>query len=482
MNPTGEAQYLFDTAAGLERAQRWEEAAETYRRLIALLPQAIPPRVRLAAVLQHIGRRNEATAVLDEVISLDPYLRTVCRDPDAEMADSARAETVLANCRHILSRYPTYAPAHYGMACELVTLGKFEDACRAAERAITLNPTLPAYYHVLIYSGNEKQKAAALDALRQLHAQEEKLPQDGRAMLHFLLSKTYADAKRYDDAFAHLAKANSLKRALIAYDEAQSLREMRDLAAAFTAERITALQGRGHHDPRPVFVIGMLRSGTSLVEQIIAAHPKAHGAGEIPLLPDLVREKMPGVPAETGSLSPDGLCRLGQAYAERLGQIAPAAARIVDKLPLNFLYAGLIHLALPQAKIVHVMRDPLDTCFSCYQHTFAGNVGFAYDIGEMGRYYKAYQQLMAHWQKVLPSNVILNIQYEALVEDFEPQARRLVEFCGLDWDPRCLNFHESTRAVATASAVQVRRPLFKSSIGRAELFGDHLAPLREALA
>lgn len=482
MNRTGEAQHLFETAMQLEQAQRWPEAVEIYRRITALLPQALPPRARLAAVLQRLGRRNEAMTVLDEAVSLDPHLQAVCRDPDEEVSGAARAETVLANCRHILSRYPAYAPAHYGMACELVTLGKFADACRAAERAITLNPTLPAYYHVLIYSGNEKQKAAALDALQQLHAQEEKLPQDGRAMLHFLLSKAYADAKRYDDAFAHLAKANSLKRALIAYDEARSLREMQDIAAAFSPERMTALQGRGHNDPRPVFVIGMLRSGTSLVEQIIAAHPKAHGAGEIPLLPDLVREIMPGFPAETGRLVPDDLHRLGQAYAERLGQIAPAAARIVDKLPLNFLYAGLIHLALPQAKIVHVMRDPLDTCFSCYQHTFAGDVGFAYDLGEMGRYYKAYQQLMAHWQNVLPSNVILNIQYETLVEDFEPQARQIVAFCGLDWDTRCLNFHESARAVATASAVQVRRPLFKSSIGRAALFGDHLAPLREALA
>jgi hypothetical protein len=162
--------------------------------------------------------------------------------------------------------------------------------------------------------------------------------------------------------------------------------------------------------------------------------------------------------------------------------LRPGARRITDKQPFNFLYTGLIHLALPDARIIHVKRDPLDTCFSCYALMFGGDVGFAYDLGELGRYYKAYEALMAHWRSVLPEVTMLEVRYEELVKDIPEQARRIVEFCGLNWNKRCVDFHKSTRTVATASLYQVRQPVYKSSVGRARAYADHLQPLLAALA
>jgi hypothetical protein len=227
----------------------------------------------------------------------------------------------------------------------------------------------------------------------------------------------------------------------------------------------------------------MPRSGTSLVEQILASHPDVFGAGELNDLADIFESR----PASGRSsfdadlLTGEWLREIGSRYVMQVRTLAPEAKRIIDKMPGNIRFAGLIHLALPNARIIHVRRDALDTCFSCYSTLFKGSLNFSYDLSELGRVYKAYEELMAHWHTVLPEGVMLDVQYEDIVEDFEPQARRLVAFCGLSWDERCLKFHESAHAVRTASATQVRQPLFKSSIGRWRPYAEWLGPLRDAL-
>ena len=470
-------------AAALMRAQRPEEAAAAYRRSLAAAPHAIETRINLANVLQLLGRPGEAMDYFEQAVSSDPHLRAVCRDTSTFLTEEARCSAVLENCRHILARYPDYAPAHYGKACALLNLGRTAEARSACERAIALNPTIPVYYHILIHSGEIDQNAAAVSALEKLAENEAAIPEDGHAMLHLLLAKAYDDQKRYEEAFAHLQKGNAIKRRKIAYDEAREIGRMDAIATVFTPEVMRELHGSGHPCEVPVFVLGMVRSGTTLVEQILASHPDVHGAGELAYLPELVREGQVGkdFPAGFAALPPDRIHRLGVAYAARLTALAPKAGRIVDKLPTNFLHVGLIHLALPDARIIHVKRDPLDTCFSCYTLMFAGDVGFAYDLGELGRYYTAYEALMDHWRKVLPQGTMLEVRYEDLVNDLPGQARRIVEYCGLKWDERCLEFHKSSRVVATASLYQVRQPVYQSSVGRAQAYSNHLGPLREAL-
>jgi len=224
----------------------------------------------------------------------------------------------------------------------------------------------------------------------------------------------------------------------------------------------------------------MPRSGSTLIEQILASHPSVAAAGEISDLPDLVADLGP-FPEAAASAPSERLRRLGHDYVARLGARAPSAARITDKMPANFRLVGLIHRALPQAYIIHSRRDPLDTCLSCYSKLFTEGHLYTYDLGELGRYYRAYAALMEHWRGVLPPGRMLEVHYEALVDDIEGEARRLVAYCGLPWDDRCLAFYRTARPVRTASANQVRRPIYRSSLARAAAYGALLQPLYQAL-
>jgi tetratricopeptide (TPR) repeat protein len=482
LNPENAA-FHDNLAAALMRAQRPKEAAVAYQRSLAIAPDAIETRINLANVLRRLGHHGKAMALLEQAVASDPHLNAVCRDPTAPSTGEPRCNTILENCRHILARYPNYAPAHYGAACALLNLGRAAEACRFGERAISLDPTVPVYYHILIEAGEVDQRASAVSALEHLAAHETTLPEDGRSMLHFLLAKAYDNQKRYEEAFEHLQKANGIKRDVIVYDEMREIGRMDAIATAFTPERLRSMRGAGHPSLAPIFIVGMVRSGTTLVEQILASHPDVHGAGELTLLNDLIAKGHAGTPFPEASvaLGADDWRLLGEMYATQLIAIAPEARRITDKQPYNFLNVGLIHLALPGARIIHVKRNPLDTCFSCYSLMFSGDVNFSYDLGELGRYYKAYEALMRHWHEVLPEGAMLDVQYEDLVIDIAVQSRRVIDYCGLTWDARCLEFYKTERAVSTASLYQVRQPAYKSSIGRAQPYESHLRPLCEAL-
>jgi Sulfotransferase family len=219
-----------------------------------------------------------------------------------------------------------------------------------------------------------------------------------------------------------------------------------------------------------------LRSGTTLIEQILASHPKMFGAGELRHL-SLLAASLPGFPEIVPYLSAERLRQLGTSYVDAVGAMAPDAERVTDKMPGNFALAGLIHLALPNARIIHMRRDPIDTCLSCFSILFTNGQPYSYDLAELGRYYRAYEELMEHWRSVLPAGVMLEVRYEDVVSDLEQQARRVVAHCGLEWDDACLGFHEARRTVRTASAAQVREPIYRSSMGRWRPYKELLRPL-----
>jgi tetratricopeptide (TPR) repeat protein len=478
------AESLFTLAEATRKAGKLEAAIALYEQVLAVAPAALEPRIALSHALLVMNRPRAAMTVMETAVGLDPYLQSICRDVDSFISEEARSSAALENCTHILKRYPRYAPAHYGMACALLNLGRTIEACRASERALMIDATVPTYYHPLIYAGNAKQVSNAVAALEQLAENETAFDSLDRATLHFLLAKAYGDQERTADSFLHLEKGNAIKRKLVNYDEAYELGQLRAIADAFTSKQISALDGAGYNNPQPIFVVGMPRSGTSLVEQILASHPEVHGAGEIPLFPDLVAQRVvsKNFIVKSATMSATELTELGRAYVSKTSEIAPNAHRIVDKFPYNFRNLGLIRSALPRAQIIHVKRDPLDTCFSCFQHTFAGDVGFAYDQGELGRYYNAYVELMAHWRAVLPTGAMHEVQYEELIQDLPAVARRMMEFCGLSWDLRCLEFYKTERAVATASFHQVRQPIYRSSMGRAKTYLTYLSALCATLA
>jgi hypothetical protein len=231
----------------------------------------------------------------------------------------------------------------------------------------------------------------------------------------------------------------------------------------------------------------MPRSGTTLIEQILASHPDVHGAGELTDFSRLANQMLDAkgkprrYPDDAAKLTGKELIALGKAYVARLRLLSPDAPRVTDKMPANFLYVGLIHLALPQARIIHVRRDPRDTCLSCYSKLFSAPQEFSYDLAELGRYYRQYDSLMTHWRKTLPRGRMLEVRYEDVIGDLETWARRIVKHCGLKWDPACIAFHEARRPVRTASASQVRQPIYRTSEGRWRKYGDDLQPLVTAL-
>jgi hypothetical protein len=306
--------------------------------------------------------------------------------------------------------------------------------------------------------------------------------------LHFSLGKAYEDIGRHADAFRQWRDGNALRRQLGPYNEAATLGVFDRIRSAFTPDLIRAWGTAGHPSSVPVFIIGMARSGTTLVEQILASHPKAFGAGELTCFETAmkgIRTRFAAAAsypeAVSGMLDAD-FRELGARYLAEIEKLAPTAARIVDKLPSNFLLAGLIHLALPNACIIHMVRDPVDNCLSCFSKLFTGKQAHTYDLAELGRYYRNYRKLMAHWERVLPPGRMLTVRYEDVVADLEAQARRVVAHCGLEWDPRCLAYHKTERPIRTASALQVRQPIYDSAVGRARAYAPFLQPLLAQLA
>jgi tetratricopeptide (TPR) repeat protein len=511
------AEAINNMGTALRDMGREAEAETAYRQALTVRPDDPGALNNLALVLKDGARFDEASAVLDRSLSVDPnnvktliYLALLRLDQkriaDAEMAaqralrlapDDPEAVNTMGLVRYeqqnldealicfsrSIALKPDFADGHNSIGNLLKERGELAGACEAYERAIALDPSEVAYYVNFVDARKFAADDPHLVALEAIARTQHPLVDTAQYQLNFSLAKAYDDIGRHDDAFACMLRANTVKRRRIAYDETRTLGLFDRIRAAFDRQLFGANAGGGCHSPLPVFVIGMPRSGTTLIEQILASHPAIHGAGELSEFDQLAHQmcdaggKAFRVPEDTRILRPDDLLKLGEAYVAELQRLAPRAERITDKMPANFLYAGLIHLALPRARIIHVLREPRDTCLSCYSKLFTAEQNFTYDLGELGRYYRKYAELMAHWRAVLPQGRMLEIRYEDVIADLEGSARQLIEHCGLDWDPRCIAFHTSQRPVRTASAAQVRRPIYRTSLERWRAYEAHLAPL-----
>ena len=425
-------------------------------------------------------RQDEPAAALphfDKALTLKPGMTPALIGRSEALAGLDRHDEALAAAEEAVARDPRYAAAQRNLGAVLKQMGRMAEAETAFARAVQLAPDMPSYHRAL---GDMRRYTAAdprLAALESLAAREAELAEVQKVELQFALFKAYDDLGAYGAAFAHLARGNALNRQRLPYDEAALQRFFAALMRNFAAA--TVRQTSDNKAALPIFIVGMPRSGTSLVEQILASHPAVFGAGERTWIGALAGELLPDYP---DNITAEAVAALGRRYLARLQALAPNATRITDKLPANFRHLGLIHRALPGARLIHIRRDPRDTCFSCYSKLFRNGLNFAYDQRELGRYYKAYERLMAHWRAVLPKGILLEVEYERLVAEFETQCRRIVDFCGLAWDERVLRFHENARAVRTLSELQVRKPLFSDSIGRWQRYEAFLGPLLEALS
>jgi hypothetical protein len=288
----------------------------------------------------------------------------------------------------------------------------------------------------------------------------------------------------YDRSFAAYEEGNRLHYQDHPFDEAAEDHAISHTMRTMTKARFERfaladnLAANSDQKGMPIFIVGMQRSGSTLIEQILSSHPEVYGAGELLLLGQLAgRADRLIQESSDDATTLAALRQLGDSYLAEVGKKAPEARFIIDKMPHNFYFVGLIHLMFPQAKIIHSLRDPIDTCFSGYALRFGAANEFTYDLETLGRYYMRYQKLMAHWHAALPANRILDVQYEKNVAEPEQEARRMLNYLGLSWDASCLDFHKNTRTVRTASVTQVRKPLYSSSVARWKHFEKHLGPL-----
>jgi tetratricopeptide (TPR) repeat protein len=515
------ARTLNNRGNALMKLGRAEEALGNYEQALALEPRAADAHNNRGTALRELGRHEQALAAFDQTLALLPGNAEALCNLGHTLLDLARPEDALAAYDLAIAQRPDYDQAHNGRGNALARLGRENEALASYDRAIFFAPgAAPAYNNkglALMQSGRVAEggrlieMAIALDEksglafynlslskkfeagdgiLSQMEAFARAAPlvdAAGRIYVHFALGKAYADIGRFDASFEHFSRGARLKRAQTEYDEANVLSALARTRDVYSRERMGRYGGHGDPSPVPVFVFGMPRSGTTLVEQILASHGKVHGAGEISDFEMAVGE-LDGAargalarPEASLDISGPQLDQLGANYVRRVQIAAPAARRVVDKMTENFRFAGLIALALPYARMIHVRRDPLDTCLSCFSTLFAESLPFTYDLSELGRYHRAYEGLMEHWRENLPPGMMLEVRYEDVIADLEGQSRRIVDHCGLVWDPRCLDFHRSERSVRTASFAQVRRPLYPTSVGRWRNYERFLGPLVAAL-
>ncbi len=472
------------------------EAETCLRRALAIAPDDAETHRRLGNVLRRLAKGSEAEESYRRALTLAPDHAETLVDLGHLLRHQLRFHDAESCYRRAFEIQPDDARAHYGLGHCLVTQGRVGEAIECFERAIAVKPDyVDAHYRlsVLRHAGATDAELARLEALQPRLAI---LPAPQQIRYWFALGKLREDRKRFDEAFAAYAEGNRLQCELMALDGGYAAREAFDSAlverirTVFTADLIAAHRIAGSDAARvPVFIVGMPRSGTTLIEQILSAHPDVHGGGELKDLPEVLRSLGPpdtsgqgGYPEIVATLPDDGLRRIGGEYLDRVWRQAPQARFVTDKLTGNFLHAGMIHLVLPQAKIIHAVRDPMDSCFSCFANLFErGSILYSYDLGTLGRHCVRYLELMRHWRRVLPPGAILDVRYEDLVGDTENQVRRLLAHVGLPWDERCLSFHRHRREVRTVSMGQVSHPIYRSSVARWRHFEPHLGPLLEIL-
>ena len=508
----------------LAALNRYEDARAAYRRALELEPRHVEAHNNLGNALAALDRREEAIAQFQEALAIRPDFFEARMNLGLVLSQLNRHEEAVTAYRCALATEPKIAPLHFylgnalhalnrhgeaishyqealaldsGLALAanylgnaLKEVGRTEEARLAYEKAIAMEPRRPFHYLGLISTRKTPPDDVHLASLEELVHDVASLAADEQIDLHFALANALADIGEYERSFRHYLAGNALKRQTVTYQETRVLGRIERTRQIFTTDLMRDKKGNGNPSRLPIFIVGMPRSGSTLVEQILASHPEVYAAGERGYFREAMRALDPQTgdahfPENVPDLTAEQLRALAANYLDRVVKLAAADSsvptqRITDKLPANFRYAGLIHLALPNARIIHTCRDAVDTCLSCFSILFASQE-FTYDLRELGRYYRAYAGLMDHWHAVLPPGLILDVRYEELVSGLESQARRIIGYCGLEWDDACLDFHEAQRPVKTASAVQVRQPVYQSSVGRWRPSDVALRPLLDEL-
>jgi tetratricopeptide (TPR) repeat protein len=459
-----------------------DAALAAHRRAVELAPRLAGAHGRIGDLLMGKGKRDDAAAAYEEACTAAPGTPygLLCGAKAMILRDRPReAEQRL---RRLMARDPSNAEAHLVLGLLLNEDGRFDEAAASFERSLALSPLQATAHHGLVSSRRLTEADRPLLARIVARLAGPPMGDAQRMTLHFAAGKALDDLKDYAGAIEHFDAANAIRRRLSPFDRVDFERRVDRLIARFTRDffatqaALHAGAGRDEtEDETAVLVLGMPRSGTTLIERIVSSHPQVAGAGELGFwnahAPALVDAPLDVIASRGGAVRAD--------YLHLLRTVGPEARRVTDKMPFNFLWIGVAHLLLPRARVIHCRRNPIDTCLSIYQTQFAQHWGFASDRADLAAYYRQYLRLMEHWRAVLPADRFAEVDYEDATRDPEATARRLVAFCGLPWDPACLSPERNPDAVRTASKWQARQPIYRSSVERWRNYQAWLGELRE---
>jgi len=488
------------------RATGQLDAAEAgYRRALAFMPRYPEALNNLGALLRQMGRPEEALACFDSALAQAPELTAALLNLARLHHAQGRLEAAADGYRRALATEPGLVEAEAGLGRVLRALGRGAEAEPHLRRALALKPGLATAQadlgQVLDELGRHEEAAAAFEAAirarpdftraylglvrcKRFSADDgellervegfvrgAQLAEDDAINLHYALGKIRDDLGEYDRAWRHYAEANRLQHLSMSYDGAEHARLIDRLIQSFTPEFIARGRAAGSDSEVPVFIVGMARSGTTLVEQILSSHPEVEAGGELRVMHQEIME------LDRRRYAPEAMRAAAERYLAQLRADAPGARRVTDKWPYNHLHLGVIHLLFPRARILHCVRDPVDTCLSIHFQRFTESHPYACDLEDLAFFYRQYRRLMDHWRRVLPPETLLEVRYEELVADPERVSREMVQFCGLDWDAACLQFHSKAGAVRTPSSWQVRQPIYTRSVQRWRNYEPYIGPL-----
>ncbi len=463
------------------------DAERSLERILALAPQDHAARADYARVLIAQQRYPQARVQITALLELEPgnaAYRLLRATVHAGLAEHERAITLY---QELLAEAPGWPQGHLLLGHSLKAIGRREDALAAYRAAAAARPGFGDAYWSLADLKIYRFSQAEVERMRAEEAAAAARPTD-RCHLCFALGKALEDRAEYGASWEYYQRGNALKLAGSRYrpefTEINTLRQIEVCTRPFFEERA----GSGAPDPDPILIVGLPRSGSTLIEQILASHSQVDGTQELFDIQRIARELQgpapdpyePRYPGVLRDLSPQDFVRLGSRYLTDTRAYRRGKPFFIDKMPNNFRHLGLIHLMLPGAKIIDVRREPLACCFSNFKQLFASGQDFTYSVENIARYYRTYLELMRHWDAVLPGRV-LRILYEDLIEDLDASVRRILDFCGLGFEPGCLEFHRTARSVSTASSEQVRQPLNRDGLSHWHHYEPWLAPLREAL-
>ena len=490
-----------------------ERARAAYLRALEVNPASATAHNNLGVTLLDSGNAADAVPAFEKALELNPNYQDACNNLGNAFADLNRDEEAIEsyhralkinpnyaeahnNLAHVLLRKegasdarfhvfkaletkPDYAEAYHNLGISYEAEGQFDEAYGCYRKAIALDPDHTQSYAGLATTRKiTREDQPLLDQLEAALARMKQVKTRDKAHVHFALGKAYDDLGDYARAFLHYRQGNDLVRdnLPIRFDPDEYAHFIGSIMERYTPEFFAQRRDEGDWSELPLLVIGMMRSGTTLTEQILSSHPSIHGAGEQIFWANSDRPFRTGAP-----IGREDVVDIRKRYLELLRGFSADALRVTDKMPHNFLHLGLVHLCFPNARIIHCRRNPVDTCLSIYFQNFPALHPYAYDLADLAPFYQQYLRLMDHWRTVLPPDRLFEVQYEDMVADQENVSRRMIDFVGVPWDDRCLQFQDNKRAVRTASVWQVRQPMYRTSVARWKRYEAFIGPLAQLL-